>query len=157
MFLLKSLSLCCLGNCADFHTGECGAAQNLSAWFAPGEARTPSPRPGGNLRGRNPLVSLQSSNHKTLRRVRVWPDSPSPPTRQEGAIRGVRHTVMNYGWWGGQKLDDASLPPPASNPWATRTLWAVKILHQVFITNTGRQIRQTKYKTIRIWQKQSDE
>lgn len=60
MFLLKSLSLCCLGNSGDFHTRECKAAQNLSAWFAPREARTPSRRPGGNLRGS--LVSLQSSN-----------------------------------------------------------------------------------------------
>lgn len=74
----KAFPLCCLGNSADFHTAERGAAQNLSAWFAPREACTPSPRPGGNLRGHSSLVSLQSSNHKTLWRVHIWPNSPLP-------------------------------------------------------------------------------
>lgn len=90
MFLLKSLSLCCLGNSADFHTAERGAAQNLSAWFAPREARTPSRRPGGNLRGHSPLVSLQSlqpqnpmtGTYLTQLPFSLLTDLPPPPLRQ---------------------------------------------------------------------------
>ena len=108
MFLLKSLPLRYLGNSANFHTAERRAAQNLSAWFAPREARTPSCRPGGNLRGHSPLVSLQPSNHKALRWLHIWLLSPlslflngpppPPPLRQGRVIGGVIHIVMNYGW-----------------------------------------------------------
>lgn len=54
----KSPSLCCLGNNSAFHTSERRVAQNLSVWFAPREARTPSWRLVRNLRAS--LVSLQT-------------------------------------------------------------------------------------------------
>lgn len=84
MFFLKSHSPRYLGNSADFHTAEHGAAQNLSAWFAPRRACTLSWRPGGNLRGHSPLVFLQSSNHKTLWCVLIWLSFSPPPPPQIG-------------------------------------------------------------------------
>lgn len=170
MFLLKSLSLCCLGNSADFHTAERGAAQNLSAWFAPREARTPSCRPGGNLRGHSPVVSLQTSNHKN-----PMTDAFLTPTPLCSFSTDLLHLLSDrrewlLGWsillW---TMADRSTGTDGVNAgqklkfqqrWMTRGACQDCLLLQnmskyfiSFYYKHSQQIRQAKRKAIRTWQR----
>lgn len=127
MFLFKSLSFSCLGNSADFHTARRRAAQNLSVWFAPEEARTPSWRPGGNLRGHisSGLLKTPSNSETSLTGTNLNPPSPAlhktPLLRQHRGSRLLWTMADRSSGRDGFQLEPKTEFSAAENvPWPAR-------------------------------------